>query len=61
MSFLTFDWSEKSIQNIVDQNVINASIGFVEEAKRECGTVLVHGWRSESRPFCIIAIYLMIK
>jgi hypothetical protein len=34
MSFLTFDWSENTIQNIIDQNIINASIGFIEEARK---------------------------
>jgi len=61
MSFLTFDWGETTIQNIIDQTVINAIVGFIEEARQEHGTVLVHGWRSESRPFCLIAIYFMIK
>jgi hypothetical protein len=61
MCFLTFDWSENTIQTIVDQSVINAVVGFIEEARREQGTVLVHGWRSESRPFCLLAIYFMIK
>jgi hypothetical protein len=61
MSFLTFDWGEATTQNIIDQTVINAIVGFIEEARQEHGTVLVHGWRSESRPFCLIAIYFMIK
>jgi hypothetical protein len=61
MCFLTFDWSESNIQTIIDQSVINAVVGFIEEAKQEHGTVLVHGWRSESRPFCLLAIYFMIK
>ncbi|MCB0368873.1 MAG: hypothetical protein KDD45_05330 [Bdellovibrionales bacterium] len=34
MCFLTFDWGENSIQNIIDQNVVNAVVGFIEEAKR---------------------------
>lgn len=61
MCFLTFDWSENSVQTIIDQSVISAVFGFVEEARGEQGTVLVHGWRSESRPFCLLAIYFMIK
>jgi hypothetical protein len=61
MSFLTFDWGEATVQNIIDQTVINAIVGFIEEARQEHGTVLVHGWHSESRPFCLIAIYFMIK
>jgi hypothetical protein len=61
MCFLTFDWSEHVLQTIVDQSVINAVVGFIEEARGEQGTVLVHGWRSEARPFCLLAVYFMIK
>jgi hypothetical protein len=61
MCFLTFDWTENNVQNIIDQNVINAVVGFIEEVRQEHGTVLLHGWRSDSRPFCLIAIYFMIK
>jgi len=46
MCFLTFDWAENQIQNIAEQNVVNAVVGFIEEAKQEQGTVLVHGFRS---------------
>jgi hypothetical protein len=46
MCFLTFDWSEANIQTIIDQSVINAVVGFIEEARHDQGTVLVHGWRS---------------
>jgi hypothetical protein len=34
MCFLTFDWSESNIQTIIDQSVINAVVGFIEEAKQ---------------------------
>lgn len=61
MCFLTFDWTENNIQHIIDSNVVNAVVGFIEEAKKEHGTVLVHGYRSESRPFCLLAIYLIVK
>ena len=61
MCFLTFDWTEHATQNLADQNVVNAVVGFIEEAREEHGTVLVHGWKSESRPFCLMAIYFMVK
>lgn len=46
MCFLTFDWAETNVQNIIDQNVINAVVSFIEEARGQYGTILVHGWRS---------------
>ena len=30
VDFLTYEWSENNIQNILDQNVIGASINFIE-------------------------------
>ena len=46
MSFLTFDWNEQATQNIADQNVVHAVMGFIEDARSEHGTVLVHGYHS---------------
>jgi len=28
--FLTYEWSENAIQNIIEQNVIGAAISFIE-------------------------------
>ncbi len=46
VNFLTYEWSENNIQNIIEQNVIGAAISFIEEAKKHCGSVLVHCYQS---------------
>ena len=61
IAYLTFGWNEGIIQKILDQNVISSSINFIEDARRESGTVLLHYYQSESRPFCLLVAYFMIK